>query len=531
MALIKDGKIYRTEYEQIIHLTEKHLEQENINSNFSQQLQDLTTASNLGGYNIVRFAFQKSGNFYRTNFSSKNVELQGDLNDYFEISSNNPEDIPAYGFYGYGNTINISSRGDFTKKYAQLTLRNVTKGTSAQINLTDDDLVIFGGTSLTDYDPNNYKKQLFNVITDLAYNSRTQYVSFDLNSDGVFNFVFLGANPKGENGKSVYSVNNNNYFAIKNVLQENSSILITENVPNIPDIPEAILGDIYIYNGNNTFTKSGNIRGPQGEKGDKGERGEQGLQGTTGPQGPRGPQGPQGEKGEQGDQGLAIYTGIYNSPDELPSFSSSKVGDAYRVLNTSGTVVTYDLYFHAENGTTWDIQPNWGGIQGPKGDKGEKGDTGIQGPQGPQGPQGEIGPQGEPGPQGERGPQGIQGEKGEQGEVGPQGPAGNIKYIHNIYIKVHNDYNSEDFVFCITVINDYNKKYTSYKEFHDYYVNRENLVVAASGIVKRFNGNIYPTIKFETYGSSNCSIYSGIKPDSSDIEEENVISFVDNFYS
>ena len=116
MSLIKDGNVYRTEYEQILHLTRKHLEQLSINNNVSQQLQDLIVASNQGGYNLVRFAFEKSGVFYRTNFTLKTVSLDGDLNDYFELTSKNVNDIPAYGYYGNNNSIIISFRVDFTKK-------------------------------------------------------------------------------------------------------------------------------------------------------------------------------------------------------------------------------------------------------------------------------------------------------------------------------------------------------------------------------------------------------------------------------
>lgn len=61
------------------------------------------------------------------------------------------------------------------------------------------------------------------------------------------------------------------------------------------------------------------------------------------------------------------------------------------MINTSGSVVTYDLYFKAYNGTDWDIQPNWGGVKGEKGDRGEQGIQGVQGVQGPQGVKGDSG--------------------------------------------------------------------------------------------------------------------------------------------
>ena len=166
-------------------------------------------------------------------------------------------------------------------------------------------------------------------------------------------------------------------------------------------------------------------QGPQGEQGIQGEQGPQGIQGPQGPQGDIGPQGPQGEQGPQGPKGdtgengtsLNISSTIYDNPANLPPFESANVNDAYIVQ----TETSYDLYFKAQDGSTWTIIENWGGIQGPQG---EQGPQGIQGPQGPQGPKGDTGPQGEQGIQGEIGPQGIQGPKGETGSTGPQGPKG-----------------------------------------------------------------------------------------------------------
>ena len=175
-------------------------------------------------------------------------------------------------------------------------------------------------------------------------------------------------------------------------------------------------------------------QGPQGEQGIQGEIGPQGIQGEKGPQGDIGPQGPQGEQGPQGPKGdtgengtsLNISSTIYDNPANLPPFESASVNDAYIVK----TETSYDLYFKAQDGSTWTIIENWGGIQGPQG---EQGPQGIQGPQGPQGPkgdtgpqgiQGEIGPQGPQGIQGLTGPTGPQGPKGDIGDTGPQGPKG-----------------------------------------------------------------------------------------------------------
>lgn len=385
MALYKDGNVYRTYEEQVDHLTDAHRKQLTINDNVSKSLQDLTVAANLGGYNLVRFAFEKQGTFYKMSNSVVSVENSGDIGDYAEISSNNANDIPAYGYFTAEKEITLSFFGDFSDNYTEISVHNVTKNTYENISVS---LIEFDGTSLFDNDPMQHKKQVFNVLTDLAYGARTQYVSFDLNADGIYNYVFIGTILQGNNGRSFYATNGTDFEIVKNAMELGDLILIAVDNPNISAIPNAARGQVYIYNGNNTFDLKGSILGLKGDKGDKGETGEQGIQGVQGVQGIKGEKGDKGDKGDPGDQGILIFTGVLNSPDELPVFSTTKVGDAYRVINTSGSIVTYDLYFHAKDGTDWDIQPNWGGVKGDKGDKGDQGEQGIQGIQGIQGERG-----------------------------------------------------------------------------------------------------------------------------------------------
>ena len=354
MAIYKDENIYRTYEEQVDHLTEAHRKQLTVNSNLSEQLNELIENTSYGGQNLVRFSFLKRGNlYYRLSdiFNSQIQLLGGDVGDYVEISSGRPDDIPAYGYISEGSAtmckITLAFKGDFIDREAPITIRNVKKGkTNRPAPISTSLWTSFGGTSLNDYDPNDRKKQVFNVLDDVFYNSRTQYGSFDLNGDGVYNFVYLGAVFNGEDGKSVRTTTGSDTAAVVAEMQEGDSILFgADNKTSAVDA-SATAGDLYRFTGNNRFVKMGNIKGAKGDKGDK---------------------------GDTGDQGLTIYTGVKNSPDELPPFSSAKLGDAYRVINTSGTTVAYDLYFKAEGGTTWDIQPNWGGVKGDKGDKGDKG--------------------------------------------------------------------------------------------------------------------------------------------------------------
>lgn len=415
MALIKDGKIFRTPEEQLLHLTEKHREQIAFNKNFSDSLNRLEVATNLGGYNLVRFAFEKQGTFFKISDKKIQVNLIGNVGDFVEIMTHNVEDIPAYGYFIGEHEVQIAFAGDFVSDYGSYTVKNVTSG---QINIEMIKTVSFTGTSLLDYNANDVKKQVFHIIYDVAFGTRTQYASFDLNRDGNYNFVFIGTVTNGLDGSNIYTVKNENLQLLIQSVKIGDSVVFAENNTTGLIDGEALIGDVYTYKGNNEWKKNGNIRGPKGDKGDKGEKGEQGLQGVQGEQGIQGAKGEKGDKGDTGSQGVLIFTGILNSPSELPPFNEAKVGDAYRIINTSGPIVTYDLYFKAVNGTDWDIQPNWGGL---KGDKGDKGDTGLQGIQGVQGIQGEKGEKGE---KGDTGPQGIRGVQGERGPVGPQGPQG-----------------------------------------------------------------------------------------------------------
>lgn len=400
MALYKDGNVYRTYDEQVDHLTEAHREQLSINEFVNDRLNDLDIGMGIGGQNLVRFAFEKKGTFYKIANKNLTVDLVGTKNDYFEIRSGNKNDIPAYGYYVNEHAVVVSWFGDFTQNYNTLTFRNVTTQQEWVMSVT---LTAFTGTSLNDYNANNSPKQIFNVIEDLAYNAPTQYASFDLNRDGKYNFVFLGVNPKGQDGRSVYTANNSIISSIVALCEVGDSIMFGEDNTTQYVNANAKAGDLYQYNGNGVWIKTGSVRGQKGEQGSQGIQGPQGIPGQTGAQGATGAKGEKGDKGEPGNQGLTIYTGTYTSVSQLPAFSTTKVGDAYRVQNTSLGYVTYDLYFHAEGGTTWDVQANWGGIKGDKGDTGATGPQGLQGVQGPQGNTGATGPQGPIGPAGKDG--------------------------------------------------------------------------------------------------------------------------------
>mgnify|MGYP002578609244 CR=1 FL=1 len=319
MAIYKDENIYRTYEEQVDHLTEAHRNQLTVNSNLSEQLNGLIENTSYGGQNLVRFSFLKRGNlYYRLSdiFNSQTQLLGGDVGDYVEISSGRPDDIPAYGYISEGGAttckITLAFKGDFIDREAPITMRNVKKGeTNTPTPISTSLWTSFGGTSLNDYDPNDRKKQVFNVLDDVFYNSRTKYGSFDLNGDGVYNFVYLGAVFNGEDGKSVRTTTGSDTAAVVAEMQEGDSILFgADNKTSAVDA-SATAGDLYRFTGNNRFVKMGNIKGAKGDKGDKGDTGDQGIQGVQGPQGAKGDKGDQGIQGVQGVDGKSYGCPVY----------------------------------------------------------------------------------------------------------------------------------------------------------------------------------------------------------------------------
>lgn len=451
MALIKDGKYYRTMEEQVVHLTDAHREQLNINDNINAQLQQLGIATNLGGYNLVRFAFEKSGQFWHFTQDTIGCPLSCDNGDYVEITSKDSEDIPAYGYCNNENIV-LAFKGDFKQNYTELTFRNVTKNIAATAKVT---LYEFGGTSLLDYNPNDRKKQLFNVINDLAYGTHTSYVSYDLNNDGIYNYVYTGAVYNGKDGVSALIYSEVYYSQTAPIIGSTNIILENEKfnrAASVGDICIIIFCDMRntedftiwvtyattckVTNVDKNYTtlvpiSVVDIKGEQGEQGIQGERGEPGIQGE------RGEPGIQGERGEPGEP-IHLHSGILNSAAELPDFTSAALADAYIVLNTSNSYTTYDLYFKGEGGSDWTIIPNWGGVKGDKGDKGDIGATGATGPyftpnvsangdlswtnNGNLSNPATVNIKGQKGDQGEKGNPGERGEKGETGQTGNTGP-------------------------------------------------------------------------------------------------------------
>lgn len=381
MAIFKDGITYRTRDEQLTHLTEAHREQLEINKNVQKELQKLSISANYGGYNYVRFAFQKRPNktYYRLKQGFVIKNDFGVIGDFIEITSKDKDDIPAYGYIGENNVLIMSdkSRGDFADIPSIITVINTSSGREYQINVVEHDwFETFSGTSLIDFNANDVKKQLFTILDDVSLNSQTQYVSFDLNGDSIYSFVLVFVNSVGKDGVSttVASLSRVDYV-IPNLKPYDSCI----RMDNFDVVQKNLDGTISIV---------GNIRGARGERGYQGVQGEQGIQGVQGVQGIKGDK---GDKGDSGTSPIRIFSGVLNNVGELPEFSSANIGDAYRIINTSGSIVTYDLYFKAYNGTDWDIQPNWGGIKGDKGDRGEQGIQGVQGVQGERGPKGDSG--------------------------------------------------------------------------------------------------------------------------------------------
>lgn len=468
MSLIKDGVVYRTIEEQLVHLTEKHIEQLSVNNAINKKLQELSVASNLGGYNIVRNAFSVSKSFKLSGFSIKD----GNFEDYFSVGdfvvfeTFNSNDIPAYGFVVEGNSVDMVFTGDYINKPDVLTISNRTKNVEAPCFASFD---YCDATNLITLNANNYKKQVFTVLEDERYGCKTQYVSYDVNGDGVYHFIYIGPSGNGRNGLSIYATNSVDYEFIRQRLQTGDLLIATEAIRQVVNNRTKMIGcsvgDVLEFVSDNNFIFRGSIIGPDGAKGEKGEKGDQGIQGVQGEQGIKGEKGEKGDKGESGIT-LKIKTGILNNSSELPLFSAAEIGDAYRIINTSGSIITYDLYFKSSDGTDWDIQPNWGGI---KGDKGDKGDVG---------------------------PQGIQGIQGIQGERGLTGGTGNY-YTHNIFIQKKTS-EGEVFNAVLNITNNNPEEFTP-ETFFDY-ISKATRKTWLFGIGQARVGGSWNTITKFIYG-------------------------------
>jgi hypothetical protein len=84
-------------------------------------------------------------------------------------------------------------------------------------------------------------------------------------------------------------------------------------------------GNLWVSNGDETWTDAGQIVGPQGPEGPQGIQGEAGAQGIQGEPGIQGEQGIQGESGAQGEQGIQGEPGVVDatSPIEYDSVTQT----------------------------------------------------------------------------------------------------------------------------------------------------------------------------------------------------------------
>ena len=404
MALIKDGNVYRTPEEQIIHLTEEHIKQLVVNKNISQRMQELSSMYNIVGYNVVR-----NYNNATNSFKIKEISIPEDFisllkeGDFVVFNSNNPNDIPAYGFVGRNSVINFAFNGDYVEDYPYLTVDVKNSNYNGSVVVEYETAK---ATSLSDKDAGMYKNQIFIVLEDEKFGCSTQYVSYDVNMDGEYEFVYIGPIRNGKDGSSIFTASSDDYETVKQRIKIGDILISTTHISSVINYADKTNGcepyTVLEYMGANEYLFKGSILGKQGPQGEQGPRGFQGLQGVQGEQGPQGVAGPRGPEGKAGSV-FNLKSGILNNPSELPDFSTANVGDAYRVINISEGIVKYDIYFKAEDGEDWDFQPDWGGIQGPQGPQGPVGPQGLQGIQGPQGPEGPAGPQGAPGEPGPAG--------------------------------------------------------------------------------------------------------------------------------
>ena len=170
----------------------------------ASRISSLEAGANLGGANLVRFSFiTDSNNYYQL---MDDIEL-GTLpagwqnGDYIEVHSSYRNDIPAYGYID-GTTLVLEYMGDFVAEYEELTATNTTSGTSIELSISRYET--FAGSMLVDIDADNAKSQIVTVLQDVTRNLSTQYVSFDLNNDNNWSWVYIG--PVGTDGRDGFSI-------------------------------------------------------------------------------------------------------------------------------------------------------------------------------------------------------------------------------------------------------------------------------------------------------------------------------------
>lgn len=390
----------------------------------ASRISSLEAGANLGGANLVRFAFTTDNNdYYRLMDDLELVTLPAtwQSGDYIEVHSRFKNDIPAYGYID-GTMIVLDYMGDFVIQYGVLKATNITRGTYKQLSIPRYET--FAGSMLVDINANNAKSQIVTVLNDMSRNLSTQYVSFDLNDDGIWNWVYIG--PIGTDGKDGFSINPFSTLTQYNLILANAKAGDTLLDGAGVVFNKGDLKTILALQPTVVFRDTGNILGPQGEQGEQGLVGPttlMSIQAITGVTdvaqdsivtiqdtqlnreaklgeyltfiyintatsnsfmvnaivttvgstsitatvlqatmitGVRGPQGTAGPAG----QSLNIQEGIY-IPTTVPVFNTTAEGDAFIVIDTSGSLNTYMLYIHGAGGTEYTVVDNWNGVSGP----------------------------------------------------------------------------------------------------------------------------------------------------------------------
>lgn len=260
------------------------------------RISELEQGSVIGGANLVRFALERSGDvFYRVNTYTLPDGFTIDVGDYFELSSSEIDDIPAYGYGMANNELNIVFTGDFEQQTtglpATLTLINSTQGTISTITITD--YMSFYGTSLRELDAQTNKGMIVRVLDDIERgNISAQYVSFDLNADDIWSWVYIGAaGSNGSNGYSLWTAGSDDGLtsAVENMRVGDTVMLAADGIDKSKyDMPSGTIsatqnytrGDLYTLDSKPTtlvtaytWTWGGNILGPIGYTGATGETG------------------------------------------------------------------------------------------------------------------------------------------------------------------------------------------------------------------------------------------------------------------
>lgn len=439
---------------QVEYNRQKNITQDSQIQTINSQLNQLLSQAPAGFLPRVYYGLISGDQTYRFEEDSEiYIELTGSVGDAFELYSNDETDnnyIPAVVVKKDSSTVKVIIQGDYKYNSISFNAVNMTTGNSETVTFEEVILDLQDASSLANYPAADNKEKQITVINNLETNSKNViFASLDLNSDEVYNWIEIGNFVDGTDGKSIYTVDEDNYSSVI------AQVKIGDSLVSASEFNIFVVGDVFTVTSLSPLglVKMGNIRGAQGETGATGQNGADGTKVISGSGVPsdslgvngdtyidtatwnvyektsgswtsvgniKGAAGQDGTDGENG-QSFQMQSGLYSTPSnwgqtgnvdgdgnplqQLPTLPQTNItGKGYVVYDPLTTPLSpfYDLYYANNGDVAWTIIHPFSGIAGTNGTDGEtpyikngtwwigSTNTGVAatGPQGPQGPVG-----------------------------------------------------------------------------------------------------------------------------------------------